>query len=196
MTKGNPRETKVGGARNYGSRNRHRPVTARWTGSKLTVPPADIRELTRLSRSPGIAYRLVVRSRIILSLASGNTERLTAAALRVSRTTVARWRARYEQNGIDGLRRDRAGRGRRPRVSRLSLWTRAADAARDLRTRGERVSLKQIARHIGVSYASLQRCQQALGLSIFEPPASARDRITGTLACSTAAGAQQTKERS
>ena len=124
------RATKVGNRTHYGRKTLQGAATARRTGSKLAVPPADIPELTRLSRSAGVAYRLVLRSRIILSLAAGRGERLTA-----------------------------------------------------------------VAREIGVSYASLQRCQQTLGHSIFEPPPSVRGQTAGNLACSDP-GDHQTKEHS
>jgi transposase len=131
------------------------------TGSKLTVPPRDLRLLTRLSRSARMPYRIVMRSRIILSLAAGCSERATALTLRMSRATVTRWRQRYEQDGIDGLRRDRPGRGRRPRLAPGVIAERAMALACDLQKRGERVSLRRIARELGISYASLQRLHKA-----------------------------------
>jgi transposase len=171
------------------------PLRRTRSDSKLTVPPADRRELIRLSRSPGIAYRIVIRSRIVLELAAGRSNREAAAVLRVSRATVARWRKRYRRGGVVALLRDLPGRGRRRRFSTSVVLAAAAAAARRLRTRGRRVSLRALAREIGISYASLQRrTRSAGGLAIFGPLDRPCDETARNARC-TAAGPRLHHER-
>lgn len=165
------------------------PIRSTRSDSKLTVSPADLRELRRLSRSPRVAYCVVVRSRIVLELAAGASNREAAALLRVSYATVARWRNRYQQLGADGLLRDRTGRGRRARFDTTALLEATAAAARCLQLRGRRVSLRGLARELRISYSSLQRhLKDAGGLAISEPLDRQHAGATGNTRC-TAKGA-------
>jgi len=126
-------------------------------GSKLAMPAEDLEQLRRHSRSPASSYRVVLRSRILLGLAAGQSERAVARRERVTRATVRRWRQRYLGAGLVGVFRDRAGRGRPPRASAALLVPRAQAMVAVLCARGERVSLRRIARALGVSYPALQR---------------------------------------
>jgi Homeodomain-like domain len=72
--------------------------------------------LERWVRSPTATQRLVLRSRIVLLLADGASGRAVAQTLGISRTTVELWRHRFVAGGCDTLQRDKAGRGRKPRV--------------------------------------------------------------------------------
>jgi len=58
--------------------------------------------------------RLVERCQIALLAAEGQNNLEIAAALRVSRQKVARWRARFIKSGRAGLEADAPGRGRKP----------------------------------------------------------------------------------
>lgn len=121
------------------------------------MPAADLEELIRLSRSRASSYRVVQRSRILVALARGASSREVSRTHGVSRATVARWRERYLQAGLAGVLRDRAGRGRPPRTPATVVERRAVVLAAEMQSRGEPVSLRRLARGLGVSYASLQR---------------------------------------
>jgi hypothetical protein len=82
-------------------------------GGALVLPREDRETLERWIRMPTAAQRLVLRSRIVLMLADGCAAREVARRLGVSRPTVALWRRRYSQEGLDALTRDRPGRGRK-----------------------------------------------------------------------------------
>ncbi|MFB7287025.1 GntR family transcriptional regulator [Actinacidiphila glaucinigra] len=71
----------------------------------------DRTALTGLSERPPGAMRL--RSRIVLACAEGLDDSEIAERLRVSRTTVAKWRARFAVRGVAGL--SDAPRSGRPR---------------------------------------------------------------------------------
>lgn len=63
------------------------------------------------TRSSAVSAGLVERARIVLSVASGNGTSVTARQLSVSRPTVIKWRDRFIEHGVDGLRDEpRSGR--------------------------------------------------------------------------------------
>ena len=80
----------------------------------VRLPDGDRATLERWVRARTTAQRLVLRSRIVLSLGAGLSGREVARKLGVSRHTVDLWRARYLKEGCDGLMRDKPGRGRKP----------------------------------------------------------------------------------
>lgn len=77
----------------------------------------DRHTLERWVRSPTVAQRVVLRSRILLALDQGSTGRAVARALGISRTTVDLWRHRFLAGGCQALCRDKPGRGRKPRIA-------------------------------------------------------------------------------
>jgi len=91
--------------------------------------------------------RLRLRCRIVLASADGLGNDQIAADLRISRVTVAQWRKRFLDGGIDGLR-DRPGRGRVAR-SAPGLQLRA----------GEREKLELLAARPTASQRAAQRAR-------------------------------------
>lgn len=57
-------------------------------------------ELSAYARRRSVALGLVERANIILQAAEGKQDQEIAAALKLGRHTVARWRARFLQHGI------------------------------------------------------------------------------------------------
>ena len=101
------------------------PATGTPSGpTKLDRPDLRLRPLVlgahrasveRATRSPSLPHRIVLRSRIVLLLATGHSARNVARLLDVSRRTVDLWRARFADGGFEALVRDKAGRGRKKR---------------------------------------------------------------------------------
>lgn len=81
----------------------------------LVVEPFGRSILESWARSRTLPQRTVVRSRIILLCADGNSSRVVAAQLNVSRNTVDLWRARFIEGGLEALETEKPGRGRKPR---------------------------------------------------------------------------------
>jgi transposase-like protein len=77
------------------------------------------RLLARARRSSG-EHRDVLRARIVLAAADGASNAAIGRTLGVTDDTVRKWRRRFCQHGLDGLR-DRPRTGR-PAASRLRLW--------------------------------------------------------------------------
>ncbi len=62
------------------------------------------RALKRLSRARKEPANMVLRAKIILECASGRSNREVASRFGKSEQTVARWRRRFLEHGVDGLR--------------------------------------------------------------------------------------------
>ena len=73
-------------------------------------------ELEAILRAGTSPQRLVRRAQAVLLAADGFTNKEIASQLAMSATAAARWRLRFVENGLPGLRRDRPGRGRKPKV--------------------------------------------------------------------------------
>lgn len=73
--------------------------------------------LEGLRRGKKVAVRLAERSAIVLLAAEGKENIVIAAALRMSRQKVARWRDRYAEQGFKGIERDAPRSGRVPEIS-------------------------------------------------------------------------------
>jgi transposase len=139
------------------------PAAGRRRGdSKLRVPSDDLAALARIARSQTATHRAVRRSRILLALASGASERDAARQERVSRGAVRRWGQRYLDAGLAGVLSDRPGRGRRASLQ-VDLVPRLQIAARALKARGEPVTLRRLAREMDLSYSALQRLNARTG---------------------------------
>ena len=90
-------------------------------------------ELTVWSGSRTLPAGDVFKAKLILALADGMSYSAIEAALKTSRPTIARWKARFEQGRIPGL--DGQHKGSRPRAATPTVQARllkkdAAEAAR------------------------------------------------------------------
>ena len=57
---------------------------------------------------------MALRSQIVLAAAEGQSDNAIAQQLAINRKTVTLWRARFAQEGLDGLWEVAPGRGRKP----------------------------------------------------------------------------------
>ena len=71
--------------------------------SPLKLVDEDRNELEALTRRASTPQSLALRARIILMLAENVSLREIRKSLHVTRTTIAKWKARFMENGIDGL---------------------------------------------------------------------------------------------
>jgi Homeodomain-like domain len=67
--------------------------------------------LEGFARAGNTPQKIVLRIRIVLRSADGIANHALAGELHTSRPTVLRWRRRFEQAGVEGLRRMRLDRG-------------------------------------------------------------------------------------
>jgi transposase len=87
---------------------------------QITLSDEDRTTLERWSRGRSTPARLVTRARVVLAAAEGKENKEIAAALKITRGAVARWRDRFAVAGVAGIKRD-APRGGRPPKERQDL---------------------------------------------------------------------------
>lgn len=80
----------------------------------LALKDADEQQLRHWLSAFGTPQQVALRSQIVLAAAEGKSDNAIAQQLAVNRKTVTLWRARFEQEGLDGLWEVAAGRGRKP----------------------------------------------------------------------------------
>ena len=71
---------------------------------QIEVSAEDRVELERIVRAVSSEVRLVERARIVLAAAEGLKGKEIAARVGCCEPTVVKWRGRYAEHGIDGLR--------------------------------------------------------------------------------------------
>jgi transposase len=109
------------------------------------------------------AQGLALRARIVLACAQGSSNVAVAARLRVSRTTVRKWRARFLRDRLDGLPDEP-----RPGVPRSITDAQVEEVV--VRTLEEvpagatHWSKRDLARRVGISPSSVLRVWHAFGL--------------------------------
>src|SRR5437879_10988382 len=72
----------------------------------LVLSEAERSELMLLSARRKTGQALALRARIVLECARGLENREVAAHLRLAKGTVGKWRRRFVENRLDGLRDD------------------------------------------------------------------------------------------
>jgi transposase len=70
----------------------------------ITLSESDRAELTARAQAAKIAYRDVLRAKIILACAAGISHAAIAADLRICDDTVRKWRRRFASEGLAGLK--------------------------------------------------------------------------------------------
>jgi transposase len=81
----------------YENRPRGRPK------ADLVLSHEDRLTLERLANRPKSAQAMALRARIVLSCATGLSNREVADSLSVNQATVGKWRGRFVANGLNGL---------------------------------------------------------------------------------------------
>jgi len=107
--------------------------------------------LERWVRARTSPQRLVLRSRIVLLAAAGDSKATIAKRLGTTTQTVRLWWLRFGRGGPAALSRDAPGRGRKPRVSSTSI----AQALRE--TSDRPLSVRKLAQRLGTSSSAVQR---------------------------------------
>ena len=82
--------------------------------SALVLPEADQQQLRQWISAFGTPQQVALRSQIVLAAGEGQSDNAIAQQLEINRKTVRLWRARYTQEGLDGLWEVAPGRGRKP----------------------------------------------------------------------------------
>jgi len=82
----------------------------------MEVSPEARVELERMARSSVLPHRKVVQAKALLALSDGQSVRSTATSLQTYPNTVAAWRDRFVEVGVEGVGVIAPGRGRKPGI--------------------------------------------------------------------------------
>ena len=125
------------------------------TGQIIEITEDDLKTLTAISRAHSADHRSVVRSKIILMLHSGHRYDSVKAELKVGREAIAKWKKRFLQFGIEGLKDA-------PRPGKPAEYT-EADKARVIQKACSKPeggysnwSQRRIAKELGMSQSTVQ----------------------------------------
>jgi len=129
---------------------------------RLTLSQRD--ELVQVTRYPGTPQSIVLRCRVVLGAAEGTANNELARQLSTSLPTVLLWRRRFRQQGLLGVLQDKARSGR-PRSVTLEKEAAIIEATRNTKPKNAtHWSVRSMARHQGVSSATVQRIWSAYHL--------------------------------
>jgi transposase len=132
----------------------------------LPLPMSDVERATleQLSRSQTAAHREVQRAKVLLAAADGVANTRISAQVGVTPVTVRAWRDRFLEDGLAALGQVREGRGRKSRISEEQVRAIVHDTLH-ARPPGEtQWSCRTMAKHAGVSAATVQRIWHDLGI--------------------------------
>ena len=91
-------------------------------GELLELTGSQREELMKWAHSRTLPAGDVFRAKLILSLADGMTYEQIVTALSTTKPTIARWKARFEESGIDGL--EPLHKGSQPRAATPAVQAR------------------------------------------------------------------------
>ena len=129
--------------------------------AQVVLTDEQISELSAYARSRSVALRIVERANIILQAAEGKQDQEIAAALRLGRHTVARWRARFLQHGIAGIEKDATRPGRTRIIDQEEIIRKTTQ---EKPAHATHWTTRTLARTLGISEATVRRVWHAHGL--------------------------------
>jgi transposase len=129
----------------------------------LVLSDAERSELRSLAGRRNTAQALALRARIVLRCATGLENQQVATDLRIDKTTVGKWRRRFVEHRMDGLRDEpRSGTPRTIEDARIeAVIVRTLESVPPDATHW---SSRGMARACGLSVSSVQRIWRAFGL--------------------------------
>ena len=130
------------------------------------LPMSDSQRATleQLSRSQSAAHRQVQRAKALLLAADGVANTRISQQVGVTPVTVRAWRERFEQDGVAKLGQVREGRGRKAKLSEEQVRAIVHDTLHTKPPGQTHWSCRTMAKHAGVSSATVQRIWHDLGI--------------------------------
>ncbi|MHB8512743.1 MAG: IS630 family transposase [Actinomycetota bacterium] len=132
--------------------------------SALKIDDLQRAELNRLVRARSTPQKIVLRARIVLAAAEGQSNNAIASSLSVSRPTVILWRDRFATHGIEGITHDATRPGRRKAIDPKVI---AAVVDKTLSTKpagSTHWTSRDMADAQGISASAVRRIWKAHGL--------------------------------
>ena len=130
------------------------------------LPMSDTERATleQLSRSQTAAYREVQRAKALLLAADGVANTRISVEVGVTPVTVRAWRDRFVEDGLARLGEVRAGRGRKASLTEEQVAAIVHDTLHTTPKGETHWSCRTMAKHAGVSPATVQRIWHDLGI--------------------------------
>jgi len=123
--------------------------------SALSLSDSDQQQLEQWASAFGTPQQIVLRCRIVLAAASGQSDNAIASQLEVNRHTVRLWRNRFRQQGLQSLWEIASGRGRKPSYGGEKIQQ-IIDTTLQSKPKGRtQWSCRLLARHLGVSKSTV-----------------------------------------
>jgi transposase-like protein len=107
-------------------------------------------QLAAIAQSPISSDRRLLRARVMLALFAGLTYNQIVRRLGTSRSTIARWRRRFTDHGIEGMKTRHRGRKPAARRARLLRYFRQPLSS-------QKASVRKLARQFGISKSTAHR---------------------------------------
>jgi transposase len=138
-------------------------MAGRRVAPEIVLTDRERSELEALARRRKTAQALAMRARIVLACAEGRQSKQVAAALGVDQATVGKWRHRFADRRLDGLRDEpRSGAPRTIDDARIEAVIVAT--LESLPEDATHWSSRGMARACGLSTSTVQRIWRAFGL--------------------------------
>lgn len=131
---------------------------------RISLSDGERAALKRLVRWGNTPQKVVLRAKIILLSASGVPTTAIMEQLQTTCPTISRWRQRYAEQGIEGLRKDATRPGRKPRISAEQVREVIERTLHSTPVNGTHWSTRTMAAAAGLSRATIQRTWKAHGL--------------------------------
>ncbi len=139
-----------------------------FAGQPIHLTDAQRDDLKEIARSNALHARMVQRTKIVLVLADGVSGRAVETKLEVSRPTIAKWRRRFLDHGVEGLTNRHGGRAPWKLTARVRAPV-LAPARRPPRDGTTQWSSRRLADHLGVRKKIVQRIWREADLRIGWP---------------------------
>jgi len=135
------------------------------TAAPLKVSRKERAELERLSRSPSMPHRVVVQASALLLAADGMANEAIARECATTPDTVRRWRAKFEDGGVEAVGSIAPGRGRKPEIDQSVIDAIVHDTLHEIPDdESTSWSTRTMAERFGVSKDTVARIWRARNL--------------------------------
>src|SRR6266404_6789874 len=134
------------------------------TESRVQLSAENRAELEGWVAGRNTPQKLVWRARIVLMWADGAGVTAIVRALGKTKKTAYRWRDRYIERGIAGLKRDASRPGRKKPLSAAVIARVVEMTLHEKRPAATHWTARTLAKAVGLSHTSVQRIWAAHGL--------------------------------
>src|SRR6187549_3382650 len=129
----------------------------------LRLSESEREELRALAARRSTAQALALRARIVLACAEGAQNKVVAARLQLDRATVGKWRRRFVEHRLDGLR-DEPRSGAPRTIADAQIEAVIVRTLESLPPDATHWSSRGMSRACGLSVSTVQRIWRAFGL--------------------------------